>query len=313
MRLEVKLQQTEEKLMEVENHSKRIAKLNAKWQELSLNKYATVQDMFAQIINHKNLQPEETQLLPGYISDDKRFIHMGRGEWISYDTYLLSMNGVTYKNRKTFPRNVCVGVFGYDFLRKSTVSRKGSNRNGNVKKPTEKLNPNKVLAIKDIYKHFLINELKVDVDEADHESCKVNYIISKKIALIKELYKKAKTNARPLLGENLQEEEQQKRKKNDDDTSEEEGDEKDDYDEDKEEGLEDVDDSDEADVDDQGEKEKESDDNINEEEEETEKESDNDDKDECDEDENEESEEQRETDYNTNEKDEEEEKEDRNI
>lgn len=41
----------------------------------------------------------------------------------------------------------------------------------------------------DIYKHFLINELKVDVDEADHESCKVNNIISKKIALIKELYK----------------------------------------------------------------------------------------------------------------------------
>lgn len=73
---------------------------------------------------------------------------MGRGEWISYDTYLLSMNGVTYKNRKTFPRNLCVGVFGYDFLRKSTVSGKGSNRNGNVKKPTEKLDPNKVLAIK---------------------------------------------------------------------------------------------------------------------------------------------------------------------
>lgn len=73
---------------------------------------------------------------------------MGRGEWISYATYLLSMNGVTYKSRKTFPRNLCVAVFGYDLLRKCTVTGEGSNRNGNVKKPTEKLDPNKVLAIK---------------------------------------------------------------------------------------------------------------------------------------------------------------------
>lgn len=72
---------------------------------------------------------------------------MGRGEWLPYETYILSMNGVTYKNRKTFPR-LCVGIFGYDLLSKITITGQGSNRNGNVKKPEERLDPNKILAIK---------------------------------------------------------------------------------------------------------------------------------------------------------------------
>lgn len=75
-------------------------------------------------------------------------VHMGRGEWISYDIYVLSMNGVTYKSRRTFLRNLCVGVFGYDLLSRSTISGHGSNRNGKVNKPVEMLDSNKVLAIK---------------------------------------------------------------------------------------------------------------------------------------------------------------------
>lgn len=58
---------------------------------------------------------------------------MGRVEWISYDTYVLAMNGVNRKNRKVFPKNLSVGIFGYDLLSKSTISGKGSNRNGNTK------------------------------------------------------------------------------------------------------------------------------------------------------------------------------------
>ncbi|XP_051169447.1 uncharacterized protein LOC127286861 isoform X1 [Leptopilina boulardi] len=200
--LKSEVQQLEEKLVEAESYSERIMKLNEKWQALSMNKYAAIHDMFDQIINHQDFRSEEIQLQPGYITEDRSFIHMGRGEWISYATYLLSMNGVTYKSRKTFPRNLCVAVFGYDLLRKCTVTGEGSNRNGNVKKPTEKLDPNKVLAIKDIYKHFLINELGLNKDDAESESCQLNKIIAKKIAFIKGLYQKNKTDARPLLGEN---------------------------------------------------------------------------------------------------------------
>ena len=75
-------------------------------------------------------------------------IHLGRGIWMLYDTYLLAISGIRVKTRKRFFRQVSVALFGFDVLAKSTITGQGSNRNGRSKKPEMQVDPKKLLAIK---------------------------------------------------------------------------------------------------------------------------------------------------------------------
>lgn len=84
-------------------------------------------------------------------------IHIGRGVWLSNDTYILAAHNIKFSTKRKFVRNILISIFGHDVLASSTISGRNSNRSKNNERPNA-LDPTKLLAVKGT-DFFLISEL----------------------------------------------------------------------------------------------------------------------------------------------------------
>ncbi|CAH1183859.1 unnamed protein product [Phaedon cochleariae] len=112
----------------------------------------------------------------GQIVDDE--VHIGQDIFLKKSTYNSCL--VSARSGAQFVKNIAVAIFGIDVLKNSSVTGKTSNR---IKKPDARppLDPNKLQAIRDIYKHYLLQKGQDEVS-LDYDLSKIGVHISSKIS-----------------------------------------------------------------------------------------------------------------------------------
>ncbi|XP_051176162.1 MATH and LRR domain-containing protein PFE0570w-like [Leptopilina boulardi] len=195
------LDQLETELHKTQNELERTKQMNINWQNTAINKCNLMHAMFTEWKETQdNLTTQITYPPVGYVTETESHIHLGRGEWLPYNAYALAISNISMKNRKVLFRNISVALLGYDALAKTTITGKGSNRNQGTKVPESKLDPKKLLAIKDIYRHFCITELRMDQIDAELEAGEANERIRKKISQLKGIKNKPMKSGQNILG-----------------------------------------------------------------------------------------------------------------
>ncbi|XP_033223198.1 uncharacterized protein LOC117176918 isoform X1 [Belonocnema kinseyi] len=108
---------------------------------------------------------------------------------MGYDNFTCSVDHV--KTFSQIARNLAVAIFGYNTLKNATITGRGMNRNKGITKPQYKLDNDKMLCLKDIFKYYLIEKLKVADVLIDEEMDKVRNYIRSKISDLKRIDRKA--------------------------------------------------------------------------------------------------------------------------
>ncbi|XP_063907107.1 uncharacterized protein LOC135125422 [Zophobas morio] len=111
-------------------------------------------------------------------------VHVGRGVFLPipmYDT-IVSQS----KSGQQFVRSVSAAIFGYETLAKCSVTGKFCNRTKTIK---PQLDPTKLRAVKDIYRHYLESK-GMPQNDVEYELEKTHMYIARKIADVCKQQKK---------------------------------------------------------------------------------------------------------------------------
>lgn len=196
----------ESTLRKTEEDLERMETLNKSWQTSSLNNWENIEEKIMSKFENLENRPRfscfsSTERFPvGYVSEDGIQIHLGRNEWLPVTTYAFAVSNA--RTTSVLTRNLATAVFTDKVLIKCTLTGKHSNRtkmNNTDDISTismDKLDPVKVMAIKDIVRHYLIEELHKTEIEADVEVDLVRNYICKKIADLKDEKKGNKAHKR---------------------------------------------------------------------------------------------------------------------
>ncbi|XP_039312516.1 nucleolar transcription factor 1-B isoform X2 [Solenopsis invicta] len=104
-------------------------------------------------------------------------IHLGRDQWLSLESYNSIVS--SSKTPKKFLKNLSFAVFGHDTLKETSVTDEKCNSEQNAT-PKPSLDSTKLLAIKDMYHHYLMTNLHYSEEAADLELVHAtSYIVSK--------------------------------------------------------------------------------------------------------------------------------------
>ncbi|XP_043481973.1 uncharacterized protein LOC122511036 isoform X2 [Leptopilina heterotoma] len=154
------------------------------------NIQSNLQDLTTEVTEVANASGKECADKSGAIRGEE--IHLGRNIWIKKTCY----DAIAGRSRMTpslFVKEIAITVFGIEALRASTVTGGLSNRIKNKfpnAKPPSKLDPIKIMAIRDITSFWIKNILKKDANFAEMEKLKVTNYISHKISELKKKDKK---------------------------------------------------------------------------------------------------------------------------
>ncbi|XP_039312514.1 suppressor protein SRP40 isoform X1 [Solenopsis invicta] len=135
-----------------------------------------------QIENHesdnKEKKKEREEKVPvGTVKESDQMIHLGRDQWLSLESYNSIVS--SSKTPKKFLKNLSFAVFGHDTLKETSVTDEKCNSEQNAT-PKPSLDSTKLLAIKDMYHHYLMTNLHYSEEAADLELVHAtSYIVSK--------------------------------------------------------------------------------------------------------------------------------------
>ncbi|XP_051160722.1 uncharacterized protein LOC127281179 [Leptopilina boulardi] len=170
-------------LEETNRMQKELTVLNRDLQSRLVNDYEELRTSLANVcatdVNH---QLGDVFLPIGYVRRIDKNVHLGRDVWIPKSTYDTVM--CTARNPSIFIKNMALAVFGHETLERSSVTGQLSNRTRKFYEgpPKQKLDPTKLLAIKDVFRYWLQDIKKVDECTTDIELRKVGSYIGHKIA-----------------------------------------------------------------------------------------------------------------------------------
>ncbi|XP_057340514.1 uncharacterized protein LOC130677691 isoform X3 [Microplitis mediator] len=116
------------------------------WQQIQSTR-ATIPTA-VQAIDFENIQVPPPV---GFIRSDTGMIHCGQNVWITVQDY--NNAKAAAGTDAIFVKNIAVDIFTRDVLKNSSITGKSSNRTKAPAKP--KLDPVKMLAVRDIYRHYL--------------------------------------------------------------------------------------------------------------------------------------------------------------
>ncbi|XP_043467299.1 uncharacterized protein LOC122501696 [Leptopilina heterotoma] len=171
-------------LEETNRMQKELTVLNRDLQSRLVNDYEELRTSLANVcatdVNHQQLT--DVFLPIGYVRRLDKNVHLGRDVWIPKSTYDTVM--CTARNPSIFIKNMALAVFGHETLERSSVTGQLSNRTRKFYEgpPKQKLDPTKLLAIKDVFRYWLQEIKKVDECTTDIELRKVGSYIGHKIA-----------------------------------------------------------------------------------------------------------------------------------
>ncbi|XP_029169771.1 putative uncharacterized protein DDB_G0282129 isoform X1 [Nylanderia fulva] len=186
--------QKEEKIEKLTNELNEIRNLNKELQKSAIQHFGQIKACShssgaATLQELKNAETTDVlnpiKIAIGYIEADTEKIYLGHNVWISTESYALVIGTATTPSM--FVAEMMLVLFPYKTLLNSTLSGKPSNRTkADIRKAYKKLDPIKVLAIKAIFRHWLLTEKRMSEIEADEEVDKAKEYMRRKLASMKE-------------------------------------------------------------------------------------------------------------------------------
>ncbi|XP_033217517.1 uncharacterized protein LOC117173199 [Belonocnema kinseyi] len=169
-------------LEETNRMQKELTVLNRDLQSRLVNDYEELRTTLANVCSSDINQSAKGILPVGYVRRMDKHVHLGREVWIPKSTFDTVM--CTARNPSIFIKNMALAVFGHETLERSSVTGQLSNRTKKFYEgpPKQKLDPTKLLAIKDVFRYWLQDIKKVDECTMDIELRKVGSYIGHKIA-----------------------------------------------------------------------------------------------------------------------------------
>ncbi|XP_071636274.1 uncharacterized protein [Temnothorax longispinosus] len=173
-----------ENVKENEKYLQEVRELNSNLQTKIIDDFEELKAIITDLCK-KNAGKEQRnpgELPVGYRSMEKNLVYLGHDVWITNCQYDSIIN--ISKTCSIFVKNLAIAVFGTPTLKASSVTGTISNRikNKRNEKPRPKLDPAKMLAIKDTFRHWLSTERGYDEVAIDFEVQQVGTYISQKIS-----------------------------------------------------------------------------------------------------------------------------------
>ncbi|XP_074115754.1 uncharacterized protein LOC141538274 [Cotesia typhae] len=155
-KLQYVIEQVEEMKKSVENFqqlaSTAFQTLLSNWQQFQSTRAAIPSAVKA--IDFENIQVPP---LVGFIRSDTGMIHCGQNIWITTQDYTNAK--AASSSESMFVKNIAMNIFTREVLKNSSITGNSSNRTKGPAKP--KLDPTKMLAVRDIYRYYLAEHRKL--------------------------------------------------------------------------------------------------------------------------------------------------------
>ncbi|XP_071581144.1 uncharacterized protein, partial [Temnothorax nylanderi] len=166
-----------------ENVLNDVMQLNVSLQKHIIDNFGELKAIVADLCK-KNAEKGHTnpgELPVGYRSAEKNLMYLGHDVWITNCQY--DSIAAISKSSAMFVKNMAIAVFGTAVLKCSSVTGTQSNRikNKTKKEPRPKLDPAKLLAVRDTLRYWLTNEKGYDEVAIEFELQQVGTHISHKI------------------------------------------------------------------------------------------------------------------------------------